>query len=303
MEHQYYLLDVFTSRAFGGNQLAVFTDGAAIDGTQMAAIARELNLSETVFILPPRDPRASHRLRIFTPGMELPFAGHPTIGTGYLLADLGLIARTNGAGACVFEEGVGPVPVTIAPRGATPIFVQMSPARLPERRDAEVSRADLAPMLNLTPADLGTGTDTPAAWSAGLAFLVVPLTSREALQRARIDTSVWKRVAAETWAPHIYLCHRDEAAASPLLHARMFAPAMGIVEDPATGAAACAVAGYLASLGPGISGTTTWKIEQGAEMGRPSELWVDIDTRAGAIAAVRLGGTAVRVGRGFFTLT
>ncbi len=302
MEHQYYLLDVFTSRTFGGNQLAVFTDGAAIDGAQMAAIARELNLSETVFILPPRDPRASHRLRIFTPGMELPFAGHPTIGTGYLLADLGVIARTDGAGTCVFEEEVGPVPVAIAPRGTTPIFVQMSPARLPERRDAEVSRADLATLLNLAPEDVGTGADTPAAWSAGLAFLVVPLTSREALQRARIDTSVWKRVAAETWAPHIYLCHRDQAAASPLLRARMFAPAMGIVEDPATGAAACAVAGYLASLSASGSGTTTWKIEQGVEMGRPSELWVDIDTCAGAIADVRLGGTAVRVGHGFFTL-
>jgi trans-2,3-dihydro-3-hydroxyanthranilate isomerase len=125
-------------------------------------------------------------------------------------------------------------------------------------------------LLNLAPNDVGAGADTPAAWSAGLAFLVVPLTSREALQRARIDTSVWRRVAAETWAPHIYLCHRDQAAASPLLHARMFAPAMGIVEDPATGAAACAVAGYLASLSASESGTTTWKIEQGVEMG-PAE--------------------------------
>jgi trans-2,3-dihydro-3-hydroxyanthranilate isomerase len=294
MRHRFLTADVFTDRPFGGNPLAVFPDGRGLSSDQMQRVARELNLSETVFVLPPDDPGHSRRLRIFTPGMEMPFAGHPTVGTALLLARLGEIEAPEGETRIVFEEGVGPVPVTLRSEGGVPVFAQLSVAQLPEFGPPSPSAAELAEVLALDPGDILTGDDSPQTVSCGVPFLYIPLRNRDALSRARVRPDRWESLIADTWAPHLYVFARE-----PELRVRMFAPAMGIPEDPATGAAAAAFGGYLGMRAPERDGTLRWTIEQGVEMGRPSLLHLEVDKKDGAITAVRVGGGAVLMSEGW----
>jgi len=299
MDHRYHLLDVFTREAFGGNALAVFADARTVPPPLMPHIARELNLSETVFVLPPAGAAASHRLRIFTPGAELPFAGHPTVGTACLLALLGRVPLEGGESEVVLEEGVGDVRVRVRPGSADePPFAQLSAARMPEIREAELSVEALATLLSLEPdavvAEAGRGA---VAASCGVPFLFVPLRDRDAVRRARLDLPQWETRLAHGWAPHVYVYAFDAEGADAPLRARMFAPAMGIAEDPATGGAATALAGLLA-LRAGTDGTHRWRVEQGYEMGRPSQLELEAVVRDSAVVAARVGGHAVLVGEG-----
>lgn len=294
MLYRYHLLDVFTDQIFGGNPLAVFPEAEGLDEERMQRVARELNLSETVFVLPPQTPGCTHRVRIFTPARELPFAGHPTVGTAILLVSLGAVPVEGDSARLVLEEGVGPVPVSVRLRNGTPVFAQLSAAMLPEVRPAPPA-AEIAAGLSLAEADLGSGEQGPEVVSCGVPFLIVPLRDREALARARVDMGLWERFLAEPWTGSVYLVAPGEAAD---LRTRMFGPAMGIVEDPATGAAASALAGYLALRAPQAEGTLRWTVEQGIEMGRPSRLELEADKRGGAVTAVRVGGAAVRVGEG-----
>ncbi|MBV9774004.1 MAG: PhzF family phenazine biosynthesis protein [Gemmatimonadetes bacterium] len=298
MEARYHTLDVFTDRVFGGNPLAVFPDGRGLTSGQMQRIARELNLSETVFVLPPDDPAHTRRLRIFTPGMELPFAGHPTLGTAFLLAALGEVAMEGEETGIVFEEGVGPVPVRIRGRDGAPVFTQLTAAQLPEHRPSPLSREQAAGLLGLDPGDVLDGEWGPEAVSCGVAFLFVTLRDRAALGCARVDPARWEALLAREWAPHVYVLARDPELPGSDLRSRMFAPAMGIVEDPATGAAAAALAGYLAARSGERDGTLRWTVEQGFEMGRPSLVHVEADVRGGAVTASRVGGASVRVAEG-----
>ncbi len=298
MRYRYCTADVFTTRRFGGNPLAVFPDGHGLDAAQMQIIAREFNLSETVFVLPPDDPAHTRRLRIFTPGRELSFAGHPTVGAAHVLAAVGEIALTGSPTRVVFEEGVGPVKVDITVRDGQPVFAQLSSAKLPEFGPNPPPTEDLAAMLSLQPGDLMENPFVPQAASCGTPFLFVPVRDRSALKRARLDLGRWESVLASFWAPQVFLFTFDAELEGSDLRARMFSPAMGIPEDPATGSAAAAIAGYLGVRNRKTSASLRWVIEQGFEMGRPSILEVEADKVDGQIAAVRVGGASVLVSEG-----
>jgi trans-2,3-dihydro-3-hydroxyanthranilate isomerase len=302
MRHRYLTADVFTDRPFGGNPLAVFPDARGIPGERMQQVARELNLSETVFVLPPEDPKHTRKVRIFAPASELPFAGHPTVGTAFVLAAIGEVALDGPETHIVFEEGVGPVPVMIRAEGGRPVFSQLTAAKLPEVGPAPPSIPDLAGMISLEPADLLDGTgdseDRPEAVSCGVPFLYIPLRNRDAVRRARLVLDRWEALLAGFWATEVYVFARDPELPGSHVRSRMFAPRMGIAEDPATGAATASFGGYLASRAPERDGTLHWVIEQGFEMGRPSILHLEADKRDGRITAVRVGGSSVLMSEG-----
>lgn len=298
---RYVTADVFTNRQFGGNQLAVFPDARAIPEELLPHIAREFNFSETTFVYPPRDARHTRRVRIFTPGSELPFAGHPTVGTAFVLATIGEIALTGELTSIVFEEGVGPVPVTIRAVNGTPDYAQLTVGKLPEFGPPPPATAELARMLGLEPRDVLTGAVAPEAVSCGLPFLFVPVKNREALGRARGRADDFERVLGGYWSTKevFVFCGEPELEGSHY-RARMFAPVIGVAEDPATGSACAAFGGYLGKRDARVEGTLRWVVEQGFEMGRPSLLEVEVDKRAGAITSVRVGGNSVLVSKGEF---
>ena len=297
----FHTLDVFTNEIFGGNQLAVFPDAPELEATMMQAIAREFNFSETVFVRPATNPAALRRLRIFTPGNELPFAGHPTIGTAQLLFELGMAPPNESGGAeFALEEGVGLVPISVSRRDDGGFFTWLTAARLPERGPAPPSVELLAPMLGLTVDEiLCNDLDAPASYSAGVPFTCIPVRDLGALGRATLDLARWRELIQQLWSPDIYLFCPEPKTPGAYVRARMFGPAMGITEDPATGGAAAAFAGYLwhRNGGPG-----KWVIAQGVEMGRPSELHVEANGDAGQLTSVRVGGSAVRVSHGTMTI-
>ena len=298
MRYKFHTADVFTDRVFGGNPLAVFPDGQGLSTEQMQAVAREFNLSETVFVLPPAQPVHTRRLRIFTPTAELPFAGHPTVGTAHVLAATGDILLAGDETGIVFEEGVGPVPVKIRAAAGAPVFAQLSVAQLPEFGTEIPAPNDIARALSLQLDDLLLGEDHPQAVSCGVPFLYVALRDKAAVGRARMAADVWDRVRTENTPPWIYLFSYETERPDSQVHARMFAPASGIGEDPATGAAAAALAGYLAAIDRSRDGTLHWVVEQGFGMGRPSIIEVEADKADGAVTAVRVGGAAVLVSEG-----
>jgi trans-2,3-dihydro-3-hydroxyanthranilate isomerase len=297
--YHFYTLDVFTDTPFGGNPLAVVLDAEALDGEQMQTIAAEFNLSETVFVLKPANAGAHRRkLRIFTPQAELPFAGHPTVGASFLLAKLDLVDLDAADSVMVLEEGVGDVPVRVLSGNDGPRSTQMSVPRMPERGPVPPSRVDLAAMLSLAEADLLPGH---AAWSCGVPFLFLPVRDREAIARVRLRTDLWEKLLSGWWAKSVFLFTTDTVSKDAQIHARMFAPAMGIAEDPATGGAASALAGFLQDREP-RDGSRAWLIEQGFEMGRPSRIELEADIAGGRVAAVRVGGKSVLISEGWLNV-
>ena len=296
--YRYYTADVFTEQPFGGNQLAVFPDAHGIPEHRLLDVTREFNYSETTFVYPPANPAHTRRVRIFTPGGEVPFAGHPTVGTAHVLAATGAVALTGDRTHIVFEETVGPVPVTIRARHGHPEFCQLSVARLPERGPAPPSRIDIARVLGLDVEELLDGAWAPHAFSCGLPYLFVALRDRAAVTRARVRMDDWERTMVGTWAPELFVfCAGGERASSDF-RGRMFAPGLSVPEDPATGSACAALAGYLAERNSRVDGMLRWIVEQGFEMGRPSILEVEADIAGGAVGAVRVGGASVMVCEG-----
>jgi trans-2,3-dihydro-3-hydroxyanthranilate isomerase len=304
--YRFHWLDVFTTQRFGGNQLVVFPDAQGLDPEQMPRIAREFNISETVFVLPPETPRGTRRVRIFTPASELPFAGHPTVGTAHALVAREGLGSATGDVDLVLEEGVGPVPVRVRREAQGRLFIQLAAAQPPALRAYTLDAARIAPLLNLAPSDLGGDVPHGMA-SAGSWFLIVPVRTIDAMERARLDNAGWERAIAEhvfgdlpdkNAARHIYLVCNDRKLTDADMRVRMFAPSLGIAEDPATGSAAAALAGHLASHAPDMDGTLTWTVEQGIEMGRPSTLYLEADKRDRTVTAVRVGGYAVWIGEG-----
>jgi len=296
MSHRFVIADVFTETAFGGNQLAVFPDARGLSDRAMQALAREFNFAEATFVLPPQNPRHTRRVRIFTPRTELPFAGHPTVGTAAVLARLGLIEMSGGTATIVFEEGVGPVTVEIQLGGAAP-FTRLvlekgveSPSTLPSRKAA-------AATLSLPEAAV------LEAWfaSVGLPFCFIHLVNKEAVDRAALDRTAWSASFAQAWSPNLFLFAGELPPASRL-YARMFAPAYGIAEDPASGSACAALAGRLADRLPNHDGTFTWQTEQGVTMGRPSLIEASAEKREGRTVKVKVGGSTVLVGEGSMTV-
>jgi trans-2,3-dihydro-3-hydroxyanthranilate isomerase len=301
MRYRFITADVFTDRLFGGNPLAVLPDAQGLDGAQMQSIAREFNLSETVFVLPPDDPAHTRKLRIFNPAEEMPFAGHPTVGSALVLAASGELELAGETTRIIFEEGAGPVPVTIRTRRGAPSFAQLTAPLAPELRPAPAPEA-IAAMLSLTPADLRTAGGLPEFASCGFPLLIVELADAAALGRARLDLGLWQRLLGDAWSRDVYLISRDSADPEADFQVRMFAPGAGIAEDPATGAAAAALGGWLGLREAPADGTTRRLIAQGIEMGRPSRLEIEIEKHAGMVRAVRVGGSAVLVSEGTLEL-
>jgi trans-2,3-dihydro-3-hydroxyanthranilate isomerase len=291
------LVDVFSDRPFGGNQLAVFPHAEGIDDRTMQALAREFNFSETTFVLPPGDPSHTCRVRIFTPYQELPFAGHPTIGTAAVLA--GLDAGDQGARddaavrEFVFDEGIGPV--TVAVDGPTIRLHLRSPDY--QTTDQPPPPAAVAGSLTLPEGAIAE------SWYAGvgLRFCFVRLAERELVDSAVLDKAAWKAGIADGWSPHLYLFagdHRDGDS----LYARSFAPAVGVDEDPATGSACASLVASLAHRSPEPDGTYRIRIDQGVAMGRPSVLDGTARKERGRLTDVAVGGHATIVGTGTMAL-
>ncbi len=297
--YHFFTLDVFTGRPFGGNPLAVILDAERLSSEQMQAIAAEFNLSETVFVLPAK-AHGAKKLRIFTPRAELPFAGHPTVGTAFLLAKLGLVLLDTADPVIVLEEGVGNVAVDVQLGPDGPRATRMSVPKMPELGPEPPPAQQLAAMLSLSVDDLLPGR-SPRAYSCGVPFLLVPVRDREAIARAKIRPDLWEKIVSRWWASSVFVFTFDTEIPEAQVHARMFAPAFGIVEDPATGAAASALAGYLCEL-EGRDGSFRWQIEQGFEMGRPSLIELEADKSGGGITAVRVGGRSVLMSEGWIHL-
>ena len=298
MRRAFYTVDVFTDKIFGGNPLAVFPMAQGLSPAQMQQIAGELNLSETAFVNPAEDPAHTCSVRIFTPRIELPFAGHPTIGAAFVLAAIGQVALSGDQTRMVFEETVGPVRVDVQASDGRPVSARLWAAQMPVFGPPTPGRVELARLLSLDDEALADAPWSPQAVSCGVPFTFIPLRDRAALGQARLDVALWKRLLADFWAPHVYCVTLDPEQEGHDVRARMFAPAMGIEEDPATGAAASALAGYLGSRVALQDGRLRWAIEQGFEMGRPSVLEVEADKRDGEIVAVRVGGMCVMVSEG-----
>ncbi len=305
--YHFHWLDVFTRQPFSGNQLAVVPEADGLTDAQMQRIAKEFNISETVFLFPPATPDGTRAVRIFTPGNELPFAGHPTIGAAHVLATRILTPPVTAETTIVLEERVGPVRVRIVPKADGALFIQLAAARKPEFRDAPLDVDALAASLHLKTDDFASPLPRGFA-SCGTPFIIVPLRDTEALGRCRIDAGRFTQAIQDgaigkgldgLWRDHLYLIAPDSSKPEVDYRARMFAPALGIAEDPATGGAAVALAAYLAAHDDQWSdGTLKWVVEQGVEMGRPSVLYLEADKRGGEVVASRVGGFAVWIAEG-----
>lgn len=298
MKVQFYTCDVFTDRPFGGNQLAVFPDASSIPEAMLPEITREFNFSETTFVYPPKDPSNTNRVRIFTPGSELPFAGHPTVGTAITLASIGAIPITGDETKIIFEELVGPVPVTIRSLNGVPNFAQLTAAKLPEFDPAVPPAEVLSEMLTLNREEIIDQRFPLQFVSVGFPFLFIAVKDRTSLVRIRINVTVMEQLKLK----EVFVFTDDAEQNGFHYRARMFAPLIGIPEDPATGSAAAAFAGYLGVKDPLLSGLLKWNIEQGFEMGRPSLLYIEAEKKEGAITAVRVGGSAVMMTEGMMEL-
>ncbi len=294
MGYRYFICDVFTDRRFGGNQLAVLPDARGLTDRQMQQIAREFNFAETTFVLPPEQGQ-TRRVRIFTPTKEVPFAGHPNVGTAFVLASIGEFGLVEHSMTVTFEEGAGLVPVTIERRADQQFWCELS---APETLSIgkRISAETLAAAVSLTADDVVTTTHLPLVVSVGLPFLVAELRDRGALERARSNMTGLDVIMAQGIVPdiHLYVQSHDDFA----IRARMFAPFDGIPEDPATGSANAALAALLTHCKAEQEGDFRWRIAQGVEMGRPSVLEARTEKRGGHVTATRIGGASVLVSEG-----
>lgn len=298
MSRPYAILDVFTDTALEGNQLAVVLDAAGLDDGQMQSIAREFNLSETVFVLPAEKPVSSARLRIFTPSRELPFAGHPTVGTAVLLATRKAAEGVPGKEmVVVLEEPVGSIRCGVFIKGEGTGHAIFDAPALSTAVPAEFDREAVATALGLLPAEIGFENYKPGGWSAGLPFVFVPVSGLDAIANVRPNLAAWADAFGSPLAGAWLYCRETDHSDSDF-HARMFAPGFGFSEDPATGSAVAAFAGVVRRFDGPPAGSHRFQIEQGFEMGRPSSMTLEIDIEGGELAAVRVGGNAVVVAEG-----
>jgi trans-2,3-dihydro-3-hydroxyanthranilate isomerase len=296
---EFFTCDVFTRHRFGGNQLAVIPDARGLSPEHMQNIAREFNYSETTFVLPPEYGH-DRKVRIFTPAREVAFAGHPNIGTAFVLASNGLLGDLADNSVVTFEEDAGVVEVTIVRMEDDRLWCELlAPQAL--QIDTVVMPELAAPALSLDVADIYLGIHPPCVAGVGLPFLIVELASQDALEKASFNTAVMEALARKAIPPDILLYVQGTGNAD--IHARMFAPLDGVPEDPATGSANCALAALLTHYAPADSGEFSWTISQGVEMGRPSILQARTEKSEGSVTATRIGGDCVMVSRGEFYLS
>lgn len=295
MQRRFVTTDVFSERRFGGNPLAVVFDAEDLTGAQMQSIATEFNYSETTFVLPASHAAHTAQVRIFTSTKEVPFAGHPNIGTAVVLAQ-----RLEAAGAAplerlVFEEAAGLVPIRLLRDAGVVVGAELT---APESLSigATMSRAETAECLSLAAADICDTHHPPQVLSVGLPFLVAELRTREALRRCLPVAAAHERLLPPRGTDAVFAYVRGESSGD--LQARMFSPLDATPEDPATGSASGATIALLASLDAAADGERAWRIEQGVDMGRPSLILGRTEKRAGTVVAVHIAGRAVQVMQG-----
>ena len=288
MRYEFETVDVFTDRRFGGNPLAVFPNAAGLDTAQMQAVANEFNLSETTFVLPPQDASHSAEVRIFTPKFEMAFAGHPNVGTAFVVG-----RRGHPHDPLLFEEKAGLVPLDLL-RGGGEIVGARLTAPQPLKRGEEVDTAIIAAACALEPSDIELGQHAPCVAGCGTVFTFAQVKTRQALQRAQPQTHVFARHFPVDGATGIHLYLLDGADGIDV-RTRMFAPLHGVYEDPATGSANAALVALLASVRPEADLSLNLRIAQGVEMGRPSLLEGAVEKHGGKVGVPRLGGRCVPV--------
>jgi trans-2,3-dihydro-3-hydroxyanthranilate isomerase len=294
VRRRFVTIDVFTTRRFAGNPLAVVLDPQGLDTAAMQAVAREFNLSETVFVLPPADPTHRAKLRIFTPAVELPFAGHPTVGAAVQLA------RLDGSKVprqIMIEEDIGPVHCLVEAADADRGHARFELPRLPEEIGSVASTTAIAAALSIDIADIGFPPFAPACWSVGNGLTFVPLRGLDPIRRSRPDLAHWD-AAFPPPRTGAYLFCQETIEPGHAFHARMFAPRVGVPEDPATGAGVAAFAGMYARLVASADGDQEIIVEQGFEIGRPSLIHLWVTMRGGKLVGAAVGGEAVVVSEG-----
>jgi trans-2,3-dihydro-3-hydroxyanthranilate isomerase len=300
MQRRYVTVDVFTDCAFGGNPLAVVLDAEGLSTDQMQAIATEFNYAETTFVLPPRDPAHDAEVRIFTMRSEIPFAGHPNVGTAFVLA-----SRAKPPPArLLFEEKAGLVPVEIVSTNGKVVSAELT-APQPLTRLTQVSVEQAAACLSLSAADVRTDRHVPHIISVGIPFLVVEVASREALRRARVNAEAFAQTFPLDGSHELYFYTRDVPGSEPPceVQARMFFPGVsGFIEDPATGSATAAAAALFADLDGTHDGEMKITFGQGFDMGRPSILLARARKSGGKIVSAHVGGACVFMMEGTFSL-
>lgn len=301
-ERGYLIYDVFTDEKLAGNPLAVVLDSRGLDEAAMQRIAREFNLSETVFVAPPANPAHAAAIRIFTPQYEMPFAGHPTVGTAIALAERD--AARGGSALLVLEEEIGDVRCAVT-HGGGAAFAEFDLPKLPERLDLKADGEAIAAALGLGPHEIGFENHRPGLWSAGVPYLTVPVANLRAMDALRFDGPAWlefapPRAGGEPACAYVYCretIHHDSA-----FHARMLVPGPPVWEDPATGSAAAAFSGAILHFDQPRDGAHRYWIEQGIEMGRPSRIRLEIEVDGLAMKTARIGGHAVKMAEGVLAI-
>ena len=294
MKYKYFICDVFTKKRFGGNPLAVLPEAEGLSDKKMQQIAREFNFSESSFVFPPENGN-TRKVRIYTPTVEVPFAGHPNIGTAFVLASSGMIGDFHESTDIIFEEKAGLVSIFLRKHDDVSIWCEL---QAPEKLSIgkTVSADDLASAISLDSGDIIADTHPPQFASVGLPFVIAELKDRQALELASVNIEGFKKLASQynTRFTHIYTRSNDEFD----VRTRMFAPFDGMSEDPATGSANCALGGLLTHYNDSASGDFEWKIAQGVEMGRPSYLKARTQKKGGEVTATYIGGNSVMVSEG-----
>ena len=295
----YHILDVFTERPFGGNPLAVVLDADRLSAAEMQAIAREFNLSETVFVLKPALPGHTARIRIFTPTREMPFAGHPTLGTAILLAEQRMPAVNGESDAIIaLEEEAGSIRVGVRLRAGAAPFGEFDAPKITAVPEELAQPEEISAAIGLIPSEIGFENHKPMLLRGTSVFAFVPVANLEAMARLRVAPSHWARAFSDRGTDGVYVYTRQCVRSQSSFHARMLAPDLGIPEDPATGSAAIGFAHVIQAFDQGPDGAHKRTIEQGLEMGRPSTIQLVSTVVRGKLESVRIGGAAVRVAEG-----
>lgn len=299
-EYEYTLVNVFTNKQFGGNPLAVFENAEDLTTEIMQLIANELNLSETTFVFSPSAPNKTKKLRIFTPKLELPMAGHPTIGTAYVLASKEIVPTEEGKNEWILEEGIGDIPVTVY-KADNIINTSEMEQPIAEFGDVYTNLDLISQLLSLEKADI-VQTLPIISVSSGVPFLFIPIRSLKAMEKINFRTDVWQEhFSTHLNLQHIFTFTTETVEENSQVHSRMFAPAMGIAEDPATGGASGPLGAYLIKYGvipSAADGVYNIRSEQGFEMGRPSYIDITIHKSNNVIQKIKVGGPAIIIGSG-----
>lgn len=303
MQLEFYTLDVFTTVRFVGNPLAVVLGADELNTAAMQTIAREFNVSETVFVQSAENPTHSAKVRIFTPSTELPFAGHPTVGTAILLAQLRMPHVTGEQDAIVvLEEKIGTVRIGVKLREGQPGFAEFDAPKLPEQINTALAPALLAEAVGIQPSEIGFANHRPSSFSAGVPYNFLPVSSLAVIARAEVHAPRWAEAFGSGRIGNMMLYCRETIHNTAAFHARVFFPGAGVAEDPATGSAAAAFAGVVHHFDALRDGSHKQIIEQGFEMGRPSQIELGMEVLGGKLTTVRIGGSAVRVCKGEITI-